>query len=150
MPEDCRWSSWSEWTQCTKTCGKGQRSKSRTIQRTAKNGGKDCVGNRRTTWQCQMKKCPEVAIDYKWSNWAKSGACSKSCGGGTQTWQRIEQIKSKNGKNLVREMLSIKKTATLIHVQQLPLIVNGQIGRKLEHAQNHAEEELKPGNELRK
>ena len=97
MPEDCRWSSWSEWTQCTKTCGKGQRSKSRTIQRTAKNGGKDCVGNRRTTWQCQMKKCPEVAIDYKWSNWAKSGACSKSCGGGTQTWQRTEQIKSKNG-----------------------------------------------------
>ena len=44
-----------------------------------------------------MKKCPEVAIDCKWSNWAKSGACSKSCGGGTQTFQRTEQIKSKNG-----------------------------------------------------
>ena len=31
---------------------------------------------------------------------------------------------------------------------QLPLIVNGQIGKNMEHAQNHVGEELKPGNEL--
>ena len=32
---------------------------------------------------------------------------------------------------------------------QLPLIVNGQVGKNLEHAQNHVGEELKPGEELR-
>ena len=97
MPEDCQWSSWSEWSKCTKTCGKGQRAKTRTVLRTARNGGKDCVGNSKRIQQCRLKKCPEIAVDCKWTNWAKTRACSKSCGGGTQTWQRTEQIKSKNG-----------------------------------------------------
>ena len=59
-PENCLWSSWSEWTPCSKTCGKGQRTKTRTVLRTAKNGGKDCTGNSRRTQQCRMKKCPDV------------------------------------------------------------------------------------------
>ena len=63
---------------------------------TSRNGGKDCIGNSRITQQCQKKQCP-VAVDCKWSNWEKSGTCSKSCGGGTQTWQRTELIKSKYG-----------------------------------------------------
>ena len=65
--------------------------------RSASNGGKNCIGDSRITQQCQTRQCPELAIDCKWSNWEKSGTCSKSCGGGTQTWQRTEQIKSKNG-----------------------------------------------------
>ena len=97
MPVDCQWSSWSAWSPCSKTCGNGQKAKTRTVLRTASNGGKDCVGDNRITQQCQISQCPELAIDCKWSNWEKSGTCSKSCGGGTQTWQRTELIKSKNG-----------------------------------------------------
>merc|ERR1719367_1554096 len=48
------------------------------------------------TEECQTRQCP-VAIDCKWSNWKKYGTCSKSCGGGTQTWQRTELIKARNG-----------------------------------------------------
>ena len=96
VPEDCHWSSWSTWSPCSKSCGNGQKAKTRTVLQTARNGGKDCVGNSRITQQCQKKQCP-VAVDCKWSNWEKSGACSKSCGGGTQTWQRTELIKSKYG-----------------------------------------------------
>ena len=65
--------------------------------RTAKNGGKDCVGNSTIIQQCQTRKCPEDVVDCEWANWVKSGICSKSCGGGTQTWKRTELIKSKNG-----------------------------------------------------
>ena len=96
MLVDCQWSSWSKWSPCTKTCGEGQRTKTRKVLRTARNGGKDCVGDSRLTSQCQTRQCP-AAIDCKWSSWEKSGPCSKSCGGGTQTWQRTELVKSKNG-----------------------------------------------------
>ena len=65
--------------------------------RSASNGGKNCIGDSRITQQWRTRPCSSVAIDCKWSNWAKAGTCSKSCGGGTQTWQRTEITKSKNG-----------------------------------------------------
>ena len=54
---------------------------------------------------------------------------------------------------VVRTVLEIAELPNNVrqdHVQQLPLIVNGQIGQNLEHVQNHVEEELKPGIELSK
>ena len=54
-------------------------------------------------------------------------------------------------KTVVKAALAIVESLNDVwqdNVQKLPLIVNGQIGKNLEHVQNHAEEELKPGNEL--
>ena len=54
---------------------------------------------------------------------------------------------------VVRTVLGIvelPKNVRQDNVQNLPLIVNGQIGQNLEHVQNHVEEELKPGSELSK
>ena len=97
VPEDCQWSSWSTCSPCSKSCGNGQKAKTRIVLRTARNGGKDCVGDSEITQQCQTRQCPEDIIDCKWANWVKSGKCSKSCGGGTQTWERTQLMKSKNG-----------------------------------------------------
>merc|ERR1712062_24627 len=36
-------------------------------------------------------------IDCQWSGWSKSGECTKSCGGGTQYFQRTISVQSKNG-----------------------------------------------------
>jgi len=36
-------------------------------------------------------------IDCQWSGWSKSGECTKSCGGGTQYYQRTISVQSKNG-----------------------------------------------------
>ena len=37
------------------------------------------------------------AIDCQWSSWSKIEDCSKSCGGGSQTFRRRQQVKSANG-----------------------------------------------------
>ena len=57
MPLDCQWSSWSGWTQCSKTCGNGQKFKTRSVFRNAVNGGKDWAGDDRITQECQTRQC---------------------------------------------------------------------------------------------
>ena len=41
---DCVWGNWTEWTNCTSTCGGGTKSKSREISTYAANGGQNCIG----------------------------------------------------------------------------------------------------------
>ncbi|KAI0214571.1 Spondin-2 [Lamellibrachia satsuma] len=41
-PVDCQVSKWSEFTQCSKSCGYGNRKRSRTVVREERNGGKPC------------------------------------------------------------------------------------------------------------
>ena len=93
---DCEWSQWKNVTPCSKSCGGGTQTWQRTELVKSMNGGQPCQGDATYSENCNTNLCPLV-IDCEWSNWAKSGTCSKSCGGGTQTWQRTEEIKSRNG-----------------------------------------------------
>ena len=38
-----------------------------------------------------------IFLDCQWSEWKKVGQCSKSCGTGTQKFQRTIQVSSQNG-----------------------------------------------------
>ena len=38
-----------------------------------------------------------LQVDCMWSDWSKTGGCTKSCGGGSQYFERIMLEKSKNG-----------------------------------------------------
>ena len=39
---DCQWQEWGPWSQCSSTCGNGQRSSLRIVKQEAKNGGEPC------------------------------------------------------------------------------------------------------------
>ena len=54
----CKWSVWTRWSKCSKSCGGGSQKRRRTIARTAKHGGKRCDGSNTARQSCNVKKCP--------------------------------------------------------------------------------------------
>ena len=54
---DCVWNDYSEWTSCSKDCGGGMRSRTRTIKVAAQGGGKECIGPKESAKVCNAQVC---------------------------------------------------------------------------------------------
>lgn len=93
-PVDCKWNNFGEWSSCTKSCGTGIKSRTRSKLKEAKNGGTPCVGDSKETESCNSHGCP---IDCKWSSFGEWSSCSKTCGDGYQSRQRSKLISAENG-----------------------------------------------------
>lgn len=56
---DGKWSVWSNFGTCSKTCGTGERERTRVCSKPApSNGGKPCPGTPTEKKQCNTKDCP--------------------------------------------------------------------------------------------
>jgi hypothetical protein len=53
---DCVFSEWSEWSECTKECGIGEKFRNRSIIRASKNDGNPCPQLTERSW-CGSSKC---------------------------------------------------------------------------------------------
>jgi len=84
-PVHCSVSAWGTWADCTRSCGRGSHSRSRTVLEHAQSGGYTCpeLTNER---ECNVDPCPVNCIVSHWMGWRE---CSKSCGGGVQVRKRI-------------------------------------------------------------
>lgn len=72
------WTTWSEWTQCSVSCGGG------TMRRSRKCPTRNCSGSRLEEIPCALQACPF------WSSWGLYTACTISCGsGGRRSRRRI-------------------------------------------------------------
>ncbi|XP_047609819.1 hemicentin-1 isoform X2 [Phacochoerus africanus] len=86
-PVDANWSEWSPWEECTRTCGRGNRTRTRTCNNpSAQHGGRPCEGSAVGLIMCNVRPCP---VHGAWSTWQPWGTCSASCGKGTQTRTRL-------------------------------------------------------------
>ena len=83
-PSHCTVSGFGAWSACTKSCGTGSRSRSRTVTAKATKGGYACPFLAETQ-SCGATACP---IDGGWGAWSAPSACSKYCGAGTTTKTR--------------------------------------------------------------
>lgn len=63
-PRDCRVSEWSEWSPCSKTCGIGEQTRTRTIVKHARRGGKVCPVLDETTWCGSARACPRNYFNW--------------------------------------------------------------------------------------
>lgn len=86
-PVDGSWSSWTNWSICSKSCGGGGY---QTRTRTCSDpiplyGGSDCVGDSLVIQTCGDEFCP---INGGWNVWQSWLACSQTCGTGTKTRYR--------------------------------------------------------------
>merc|ERR1719336_2628652 len=89
----CAVSGWGAWGACSKNCGGGQQTQSRTITRNAAYGGAACPGLSQSR-ACNTQGCPVNCVVNEWGEW---GACSKECGGGKQTKKRTVKTAAANG-----------------------------------------------------
>jgi len=79
--KDCVLSGWSNWSGCSKACGTGTQTRTRSVMKNAAYGGKACPSPLKETRNCNTQCC---AVNCAVSGFGGWGDCSKTCGGGTQ------------------------------------------------------------------
>lgn len=103
-----KYTAWSGWGACSKPCGTGTQTRTRTYTFYSDYDGRTCSGATTETEQqnCNTMDCCSK-VTRKYSNWTAWGACSKACGGGTQTrtrtYQDISDYDSRICKNTTTE-----------------------------------------------
>jgi len=97
-PVDCGLTQWSEWSDCSSSCGGGEQQRSRKVATPPSNGGRPCDGGLTVARQCSTKECPgPVPIDCRYGVWQDWGACGK-CGGERVRFRHITQHPQHGGK----------------------------------------------------
>ena len=56
-PVNCEWSAYGDWSECSVTCGNGQKRSNRTILQPALHGGIECEGNSSKVEKCNLDAC---------------------------------------------------------------------------------------------
>ena len=65
---DCEWSRFSDWSECSVSCGGGIQRRRRTVLVEAERGGRRCIGRTEETRICKTDICPNPA-GGKWNNY---------------------------------------------------------------------------------
>ena len=92
-PVPCKVSTWSTWSNCTRSCGSGRRTRNRHIVESSQHGG-SCDYNLEGNESCNTKPCP---VPCKVSTWLTWSDCSRSCGSGLRTRNRHIVESSQHG-----------------------------------------------------
>ncbi|XP_053684654.1 spondin-2 [Sabethes cyaneus] len=64
--DDCRVSSWSRWSACSRSCGLGKRTRTRVVLSQAKNQGKECPHLMQTQWCGSARECTVSENYFRW------------------------------------------------------------------------------------
>ncbi|XP_068595155.1 spondin-1-like [Brachionichthys hirsutus] len=106
MPEchsiPCMLSPWSEWSECSVTCGRGLRMR----QRMLKSEPADCTEELEQTEKCMLPECPVDCMVSEWSEWSE---CNKSCGKGHTIRTRMVKLEPQLGGSACPETIQRKK-----------------------------------------
>lgn len=106
MPEchtiPCMLTPWSDWSECSVTCGRGIR----TRQRMLKSDPAECTEELEQTEKCMLPECPVDCMVSEWSEWSE---CNKSCGKGHTIRTRMIKLEPQFGGSPCPETIQRKK-----------------------------------------
>lgn len=101
LTEPGKFTDWSEWSNCTVTCGGGKSFRTRTCTN-PKPGlmGTNCQGPAKIEKTCNRDLC---AVNGGYSEWEAFGKCDKTCGGGEKIRKRYctNPVPSFGGSNCI-------------------------------------------------
>ena len=81
------YSQWSNFSECSLSCGGGKKTRVRTCtEPKPEHGGRDCQGVSKEMMRCNTHFCP---IHGGYSKWSKFTTCTKSCARGKKERHRI-------------------------------------------------------------
>ncbi|KAK3728739.1 hypothetical protein QZH41_002662 [Actinostola sp. cb2023] len=81
-PIDGNFTEWSNWSNCTRTCGNGIQQRMRTCTNPPPaNGGANCTGHTNETQHCNPNHCP---VNGHWSDWSDWSYCNRPCDTGEE------------------------------------------------------------------
>lgn len=63
VPRNCRVSVWSDWSSCSRTCGIGEKRRTRSVLKHARRGGRPCPSLLETSW-CGSARCANSSRSY--------------------------------------------------------------------------------------
>ena len=69
-PVNCVMNDWSGWSGCSRTCGTGTQSSTRTVKTAAQHGGTACPTVTTQTQYCNTQGCPANCVQSGWSGWS--------------------------------------------------------------------------------
>ncbi|KAG7467911.1 hypothetical protein MATL_G00137220 [Megalops atlanticus] len=96
MPEchtiPCMLSPWSDWSDCSVTCGMGMRTRQRMLKSPAELG--ECDEELEQVEKCMLPECPIDCVVSEWSEWSE---CNKSCGKGHVIRTRMIKLQPQFG-----------------------------------------------------
>ncbi|XP_076144187.1 spondin-1a isoform X1 [Alosa pseudoharengus] len=108
MPEchtiPCLLSPWSDWSDCSVTCGKGSRTRQRALKSPLELG--ECAEELEQVEKCMLPECPMDCILTEWSEWSE---CNKSCGKGHIIRTRMVKMEPQFGGNACPETVQRNK-----------------------------------------
>ena len=123
-PVDGKYTPWSAWSTCSKSCGGGTQTRSRDYI-PAIRGGNELPHGHSDLNQSQACNTQECHIDGSYTPWSAWGKCSKKCGGGTQTRSRLYNAAKGGGRDLPHGISDLNQSQAC-NTQACP--VNGSYG----------------------
>ncbi|KAG7230222.1 hypothetical protein INR49_012355 [Caranx melampygus] len=108
MPEchtiPCMLTPWSDWSDCSVTCGKGLRTRQRMLKSPVELG--ECTEELEQVEKCMLPECPIDCIMTDWTEWSE---CNKSCGKGHTIRTRMVKLEPQFGGDPCPETIQRKK-----------------------------------------
>ena len=89
---DCTVSSWSSWSSCSRTCGSGVKTRTRTKTSYASCGGSCHYHSFQETKTCNSNCCPVDCL-YSWGSWSSCLGCGMSSHSRSPTIHRYSRCK---------------------------------------------------------
>uniref|UniRef100_A0A8C7DEE5 Spondin-1 n=1 Tax=Oncorhynchus kisutch TaxID=8019 RepID=A0A8C7DEE5_ONCKI len=100
----CMLSPWSDWSDCSVTCGKGMRTRQRVLKSPVELG--ECIEDLEQVEKCMLPECPTDCMVSEWTEWSE---CNKSCGKGHMIRTRIVKLEPQFGGDSCPETVQRKK-----------------------------------------